>query len=169
MNITDKFNELWNQLTVDGEYEEILPPPGTDEDAPPIFGPYSADQALSWIVGPGGLNIADSINDIMFNIQQADMDGDREITAHGSGLGNMVASVGHKKAAEKLCEYKGSVPDAPTNLSGGGKRKQRSRTNKRRNRTKRLYKKRRNTKRRNTKRKNTKRRNTKKRNNKRRV
>jgi len=169
MNITDKFNELWNQLTVDGEYEEILPPPGTDEDAPPIFGPYSEDQALSWIVGPDGLNIAGSIDDIMFNIQQADIAGDREITAHGSGLRNMVTSVGHKKAAEKLCEYKGSVPDAPINLSGGGKRKQRSRKITRRNRTKRLYKKRRNTKRRNTKRKNTKRRNTKKRNNKRRV
>jgi len=52
---------------------------------------------------------------------------------------------------------------------GGSKRKQRSRTNKRRNRTKRLYKQRRNTKRRNTKRRNTKRRNTKRRNTKRRV
>ena len=171
MSSAAKFDMLWKQLTVDGKYEEISPPLGTDEDAPPIFGPYTEKLALYWIVGADGLNIADRIDDIMLDIHEEDIrSGTLKITAHGKGLGNMVTSVGHKRAAEKLCEYIGSVPAAPTNVSGGGsKRKQRSRTNKRRNRTKRLYKKRRNTKRKNTKRKNTKRRNTKRKNTKRRV
>ena len=173
------FNDLWDSLLkIVAEHieMEVTMPPYKEDDA----------EAYFLFVGfinmmPGALKlIQDNLSALKFDASWTETRNSSEMESYLLKTGQSFKDISkqfwgfykpfHQKSISATVKlYMTQIGMKPSPPAGGGKRKQRSMKNKRRNRTKRLYKKRRNTKRRNTKRKNKKRKNTKRRNTKRRV